>query len=188
MRTSIFTGPCKAGYWLRNRSFALATWKTGRLNWKIHCRWSFRRGQEPVPIIHFPRQTWLLLCSGLLLTIGLALHMFPLSRPILWVIMVSLGLGLIAAGFLWPAWVPALLFGIQPGALVLGLILGIHWVLTERYRRQVIFMPGFTRLKPGSSLLQNPPPPRPREASTVDAPAPPGVVGRGSGVVDNPPN
>ncbi len=146
------------------------------------------RSQDSITVIHFPRQTWLLICSGLLLAVGLALHMLPLARSIFWFLVVSLGLGLIVGGFLWPAWVPALLFGAQPGALVLGLILGIHWVLNERYRRQVIFMPGFTRLKPGSSLLQNPPAPRPREASTVDAPAPSGVQGRGIAAPLQPPS
>ena len=147
-----------------------------------------RRSQESLLVIHMPRQTWLMLCSGLLLAVGLALHLVQLSRSIFWIILLTLAVALIVGGFLWPAWVPALLFGIQPGALVLVLILGIHWVLKERYRRQVIFMPGFTRLKPGSSLLSNSPASRPREPSTVDAPAPSGVQGRGSpsGATQNP--
>jgi hypothetical protein len=144
-----------------------------------------RSSQEPFVVVHFPQPTWLALCSGLLLAVGLALHMLPISRSFFWVVLTALVAGMIAGGFLWPAWVPALLFGAQPGAVVLGLFLAIQWVLKERYRRQVIFMPGFTRLKPGSSLLHNPPAARPREASTVDAPAP---VGRGSSAQKNSPS
>jgi len=136
-----------------------------------------RTSQEPVVIVHLPRQTWLLLCSGLVLAVGLALLLLPLSRSTIWTIVVVLGMSLIIAGFLWPAWGPALLFGAEPGALVLVLILAVHLVLKQRYRRQVIFMPGFTRVKPGSSLLKNVA--RPREASTVDAPSP------GSGALKN---
>ena len=128
-----------------------------------------RREQEAFTIVHLPKMTWLALCSVLLLIVGLALQLLPLPRAIFWAVLFGLGGALLAGGFLWPAWVP-LLFGVQPGAVVLGLILVVRWVVREHYRRQVVFMPGFTRLKPGSSLLQ--PAPRPREASTIDAPTP----------------
>jgi hypothetical protein len=49
-------------------------------------------------------------------------------------------------------------------------------MLHERYRRQVVFMPGFTRLKSKSSLIVNTPQPRPREPSTVDAPGTPAAA------------
>jgi hypothetical protein len=49
----------------------------------------------------------------------------------------------------------------------------VLWVLQERYRRQLVFIPGFTRRQPGSSLLRtNSSARRPRDKSTVDAPAP----------------
>jgi hypothetical protein len=49
----------------------------------------------------------------------------------------------------------------------------VLWVWQERYRRQLVFIPGFTRLKVGSSLIRNgKSSKRPREASTIDAPTP----------------
>jgi len=44
-------------------------------------------------------------------------------------------------------------------------------MLHERYRRQVVFMPGFTRVKSGSSLIRPGISNRKREVSTVDDPA-----------------
>jgi hypothetical protein len=53
-------------------------------------------------------------------------------------------------------------------------------MLRQRYRRQVIFMPGFTRMKSGSSLLRaNSSKRRLGEPSTLDIPqAPAGSSGR----------
>ena len=48
-----------------------------------------------------------------------------------------------------------------------------QWLLQRRYRRQVVFMPGFSRARPGSSMVRvNNAGPRPKEVSTVDVPAP----------------
>jgi hypothetical protein len=60
-----------------------------------------------------------------------------------------------------------LLYGALPGAAALALVLSVQWFLHQRYRRQVVFMPGFTRLKSNSSLLRSGPR---AEPSTVDAP------------------
>ena len=46
----------------------------------------------------------------------------------------------------------------------------LQWMLQRRYHRQVIFMPGFTRLKPGSSLQRTGSRNVPRGQSTVDEP------------------
>jgi hypothetical protein len=47
----------------------------------------------------------------------------------------------------------------------------LQWFFQRRYRRQVVFMPGFTRLATGSSLVKHGSSHRPRaEPSTVDAP------------------
>jgi hypothetical protein len=127
---------------------------------------------ESVTVIHLPQQAWLLVCSGCLLLVGLALIAVPLSRTAFGLVVGGLCLGLVAAGFCWPAVVPAVVYGCEPGAVVLALLLGVQWLLHRRYRRQVVFMPGFTRAKPssalarGSSASQH----RPREVSTVDAP------------------
>ena len=60
--------------------------------------------------------------------------------------------------------------GLQPGLLVTALLVCVHWLLKERYRRQLVFMPGFTRTKTGSSLVRNQNGTQVREASTVDSP------------------
>jgi hypothetical protein len=88
-----------------------------------------------------------------------------------------------AAGLLfWPSALGAVIYGCEPGLVVVLLVAAVQWALHQRYRRQLVFMPGFSRRKPGSSLTQprepgrtgSHPPTRPREPSTVDAPqAPP---------------
>jgi hypothetical protein len=62
--------------------------------------------------------------------------------------------------------------------VVLLLVFVIQWMRFQDYRRRVIFMPGFSRVKAGSSLIRNggvsSPPARPRgEPSTVDVPPAP---------------
>jgi len=123
---------------------------------------------EPLRLLRMPRQAWFLACSGVLLLVCLGLYFAPLSHYGFWMIAALLGLGVVAAGVLWPAVLPTVLYGCQPGALVLAVLLGFQWMLQQRYRRQVVFLPGFKRLKPGSSLVRSG---RPREPSTVDAPA-----------------
>jgi hypothetical protein len=49
-------------------------------------------------------------------------------------------------------------------------VLAVQWLMHQRYRRRVVFLPGFTRLK-GSTLIRGGGRPR-GEPSTVDA-APP---------------
>jgi hypothetical protein len=45
-----------------------------------------------------------------------------------------------------------------------------HWLLEERERRQMVFHSGFSRGKPGSTMMRTKSAKRPREASTVDEP------------------
>jgi hypothetical protein len=85
---------------------------------------------------------------------------------------------------LWPRSLPAVVFGCLPGLAVLVLALGMQWLLQRRYRRQVVFMPAFTRVVPGSSVLRGTGSSRQRhEPSTVDAP--PGILASeiGSGTI-----
>lgn len=126
----------------------------------------------PLRVLRPPQQAWFLVCSGALLVVGLALYFAPLSHYSFWVVLVLLGAGVVTAGALWPSVTPAVLSGLLPGAAVLVLLIGFQWMLQQRYHRQVVFMPGFKRLKPGSSLVRTQS--RPREPSTVDAPAPSG--------------
>ncbi len=124
----------------------------------------------PIRLFCVPTRAWLLLCSCLFLAGGLILALAPLSRTWFWSSILSISLALALAGMWWPSGLPSILYGCEPGVLVLFVVLGIQWTLHQRYRRQVVFMPGFTRLKPGSSLIRGGSNNRPREASTVDEP------------------
>ncbi len=128
----------------------------------------------PLALVHVPQKTWLLVCSMLLLALGLGLSFVPLSRGPFRVLCASAAVGIgLAAGaavILWPSTLPAVVYGCEPGLLVLAVVLTVQWMLQRRYRRQVVFMPGFTRLKPGSSLIRGGSSSRTREPSTVDVP------------------
>jgi hypothetical protein len=159
----------------------------------------------PLRLNHFPQQVWLLLCSLALLAVGLGLNLLSLAvargapadgassggaagegRPpapgprlprfLFWPLAAGLALAVVLAGLFWPGVIGPVLYGCAPGAVVLLLVLGVQWGLQQRYRRQVVFLPGFARMKPGSSLVRggSSPSARPRggEPSTVDAPPP----------------
>ncbi len=130
-----------------------------------------RPAQDSVRLLHLSRQLWLVVCSGTLLAVGLILALTPLSRGVFWTLTAGLATAVLASGLLWPGWLPTFLYGCQPGGVVLLLILGIQWMLQERYRRHLVFMPGFARLKTNSSLVRSSPTTGRREASTIDAPA-----------------
>jgi hypothetical protein len=132
---------------------------------------------QPLTLVHVSQKTWLLVCSLLLLALGLALSFVPLShgpfRALCWMVVAALGLGAAAVAVLWPGVMPAVVYGCEPGFAVLVLVVAVQWMLQRRYRRQLVFMPGFTRLKPGSSLVRAGSSNRPREPSTVDVPPAP---------------
>ena len=85
------------------------------------------------------------------------------------------GLGLIAlaAAMFWPGIVPGIIYGCEPGLVVVAGLLSAQWLIHQRYRRQVVFLPGFTRLKTGSSIIRAGASARILEPTTVDAPAKP---------------
>ena len=124
-----------------------------------------------VRVVHIPWQLWFLACSGGLLVIGLGVSFAALPRVLGWPLLGGLLVGVLLARFLWPSLFPMLVYGAQPGIVLLTLIFAAQWLLRERYRRQLVFMPGFTRLKPGSSLIHPGSSNRKREISTVDEPA-----------------
>jgi hypothetical protein len=136
-------------------------------------------GHVALQILHMTRLLWLLGCSGGLLLVALGLAFLPLPRFLCGTLAVGLGLGLLAAEFFWPAALPAVAFGCQPGLAVLLLVLAAHGLLQERYRRQITFVPGFTR-SAGSSLSHSSLHLRPHEPSTIDAPLPPSPLGAAS--------
>jgi len=145
----------------------------------------WRASLTPLAIVRLPRQVWFLTCSGLFLAVGLGMSFVPWRRFAFWLLAVLVALAVGTAAILWPSLVPALAYGCLPGVLVLVLLLGIQWLLHRQYRRQVVFMPGFTRLKPGSSLIRTGGATRPREASTIDAPPPPASSQASSAVKGN---
>jgi hypothetical protein len=129
---------------------------------------------EPLRISHAPRQAWLALCSGVLVVLGLGLYVVPWPRIVLWSAAVLLAVVVMGVSLFSTAFFMDLLYGCEPGALALLLVFGVQWVLHQRYRRQVVFMPAFQRRKSGSSLVRTGSSNRPRgEPSTVDA-LPPG--------------
>src|SRR5205085_12117469 len=106
---------------------------------------------EPLRVFRVWRALWFMLCSGAVLLAGLGLYLFPpSSRGWLAFLVVFLG-SLAAVGWFWPAVLPAVFYGAAPGVVFLGGMLLLQWLLHERYRRQLVFMPGFTRVKAGSS-------------------------------------
>jgi hypothetical protein len=138
--------------------------------------WQTKPG--PLYLIQVPQQLWLLGCSLFGLAVGLGLLFLPLSRALFWSCLGGLVLAIVVPGFLWPGTLPWIVYGCEPGALFVLLVVGLQWMLHQRYRRQVVFMPGFTRMKPGSSLARAANNNRPREQTTVDEP----LAKRGSSV------
>jgi hypothetical protein len=124
---------------------------------------------EPVTLVYAPQRLWLLVCSSLVLAVGLGLVLAPLSRALFWACLVVLGAAVAAVGVYAPAALPAIAYGSEPGVLVFLLAVATQWIQHQRYRRQVIFMPGFTRLKAGSSLIRGGN--GPRDPSTIDEPS-----------------
>jgi hypothetical protein len=142
----------------------------------------WRDGTPTVRITHVPQQAWLLACSLVLVLLGLMLARLPLNArrgggmPV-WAWMVLSGL--VTAGvlgmLLWPTLAGQIAYGCQPGAAVLLLLAGAQWLMHERYRRQLVFLPSFSRSRTGSSLLrQEAARTGHGEPSTIDAPRPVG--------------
>jgi hypothetical protein len=126
----------------------------------------------PLPIVHAAEPLWLLVCSLALLAVGLLLY-FTSSAPRLFgTLLVLLAAAVVLAGVFWPSTLPTIVYGCEPGVLILLLVASSLSWRQSRYRRQVVFMPGFTRVAPGSSVMRTTSGSslRPRgEPSTVDA-------------------
>ena len=141
----------------------------------------------PLTLTHAPQQAWLLVCSLGLLVFGLGLYWAARPRPgdgghmapWLWPILALVTLGVVVAALFWPTTLWAVVYGCEPGALVLVCVIAIQWLMHQRYRRQIVFLPSFSRGRAGSSLLRKSASSRPRngEPSTVDAPPPSPSVG-----------
>ena len=137
----------------------------------------WRETGEPLVLTYVPQWGWLLACSLPLLLLGVFL--FTLARrsyagrpgAALWFWMIVVVLAPVPAA-LWvfrPTILFAIAYGCEPGAVVLLLALAFQWLLLERYRRQIVFLPSFRRVRTGSSLMRTNAPRRPAgEPSTVD--------------------
>jgi hypothetical protein len=143
-------------------------------------------GDQPIALTHVPQQAWLLVCSLSLLIVGLGLN-WTARLPSddswrvaswFWPLLALAALSASVGVLFWPTIFWAIVYGSEPGAVVLLGVIAFQWLRHRRYRRQIVFLPSFTRGRPGSSLLRktNSHRPPPGEPSTVDAP-PPSVTG-----------
>jgi hypothetical protein len=123
--------------------------------------------QAPLVLVYVPQRLWLLVCSLVFLIVGLGLFYPRFPRGVFWPCLVCCAAVAGAVGIWWPAALPAVAYGCEPGAVVLLAAMGIHGLLHARYRRRVVFMPGFKRAKTGSSLIQGGNH-RGRELSTIE--------------------
>jgi hypothetical protein len=133
----------------------------------------WREADAPVTLAHAPRQWWLVSCSALLVLFGLIGMRLawggPDSQGSRWawpVAILAVVAALMVVLFL-PGLAALIAYGVQPGLLVLLVLIPAGWLLAERRRRQVVFLANFTRSKTPSSLSR---PAEQPQASTVDAP------------------
>jgi hypothetical protein len=143
-----------------------------------------------VRLTHAPQQAWLLTCSLVLVLLGLLLSRLPFTTATgeaprwAWLLLAVLVVSLVLGVLLWPTLAGQVAYGCQPGAAVLLLMALLQWLLHERYRRQIVFLPSFSRTTPSSLLRKETATPAPAKArgepsevhppgepSTVDAPA-----------------
>jgi hypothetical protein len=137
-------------------------------------------GHEPQRVVHLPRRLWIVVVSSAVVALFLGMYLLRLSRVATMFAAVVLVLAMLVLGAVWPMWLPVSVYGAQPGLLVAGVVLLVVWLCQEHYRRQLVFIPAFTRVKSGSSLVRTGKSSKqPREASTIDSP-PRLVAGPGS--------
>ena len=123
---------------------------------------------ESLEVLHASRQSWLLVWSLIALVIGVTGVWLP--RRVLFVVLVAVFLAIVGLGASAPDFLTAIVFGAQPGLLVAAGTWAVLWLRQRRWRRQVVMLPGFSRLKSGSSLVRSSAPRPQREATTADAP------------------
>jgi hypothetical protein len=135
----------------------------------------WRDSTPTVQLTHAPQLAWLLACSLVLVLLGLMLSRLPLIHHAqegmngavspsgrarstasvwAWVLLSVLVAAVVLGVLLWPTLAGQIAYGCQPGAVVLLLVAGVQWLLHERYRRQLVFLPSFSRTRPGSSLMR----------------------------------
>jgi hypothetical protein len=136
----------------------------------------------PMVLTHVPQLAWQLVCSlGLLLvTLGLGWLVWPHANERrrrtawFWPLLALAMLAIAVTALFRPTLLCALVYGCEPGIVVLSALLGVQWLRHQRYRRQIVFLPSFSRSRAGSSLTRKSSSHRLQsgEPSTVDAPPP----------------
>jgi TM2 domain-containing membrane protein YozV len=124
-----------------------------------------RNAQASITVVHAPQQLWLLVCSLVLLACGMAL--FLLARPAAngatstttWVgvavaVLLVLIVVVVVGRFLLPTLVSAVFYGCLPGLVVLVFAFAAHLLMQEHHRRQIVFLPSFTRGRGASSIIR----------------------------------
>jgi hypothetical protein len=153
-----------------------------------------RNEAGPLTVTHAPQQLWLLVCSLVLVACGLGLFLWlrPAANgtgsPAKWIgaavaLLMVLTVGVVVGRFLQPTLTAAIFYGCLPGAVVLVFAFVVHLLMQEHHRRQIVFLPSFTRGRTGSSIVRTntgstsrpQPGSHPHgEPSTVDLPPPVG--------------
>ncbi len=143
-----------------------------------------RSGLEPLTVTHAPFKPWLWCCSLAVLLGGLGMYFLARraaqgSSALFWVCLTLLTFGIGAMWLFRPTALVAVAYGSELGAAVLLVFAAVLWLMHERQRRQIVFLPSFRRGRGTSSIVRAAPatasggsgPKRePGEPSTVDAP------------------
>lgn len=121
-----------------------------------HVCW--QSGQEPLRLYHAPQTAWLLCCSLAVLLVGLTLGHAAMRTTLeqgrgwlFHVLLCLLAAAVVGVGLLAPGLLVSIVYGAEPGLAVLLVVLLVQWLLQHSYRRRVVFLPGFRRVKAGSS-------------------------------------
>jgi hypothetical protein len=152
----------------------------------------WRDGTPMVHLTHVPQFWWLLSCSLVLVLVGLTISRLPLTyqvpervngvvspsghgrlatSPWAWLLLTVVVAAVVLGVLFWPTLAGQIAYGCQPGTAVLLLIAGVQWLLHERSRRQLVFLPSFSRGRPGSSITRHEAARAAHgEPSTIDAP------------------
>jgi hypothetical protein len=135
----------------------------------------WRDGTPTVQLTHAPQLVWLLACSLVLVLLGLLVSRLPLVHRVpegtngavspsgrtrsitsawAWLLLSVVVVAVVLGVLLWPTLAGQIAYGCQPGAVVLLLVASVQWLLHERSRRQLVFLPSFSRSRSGSSLTR----------------------------------
>jgi hypothetical protein len=126
----------------------------------------------PIRLIVIPRMVWYLASSLMALAMGGTLVLARRRRWVLWTTSTALLAGWAALALTWPQMTLIFAAGMPPGLLVLALMVFFAAWQARRYRRRVVFMPGFTRSRQSSSVTGGGSSHRQLQPSTIDGPAP----------------